>query len=209
MPERIAILNVVGLTASLVGPHTPRLQQAAQAGGATVFAAQVSNPQRYGIIAFDADGRASSIEEKPEKPKSNWSVTGLYFYDGRASQLARSLTRSARGELEITDLNRRYLEAGIVDQFGINGCPVFFDLVGKEKHEPGTPYSGKFDFIKTQMDWPITHMVAPKDKALGCVQCHAKDGRLAGLPGIYMPGASADRTTAHSSAQSIHRRWRV
>ncbi len=56
----------------------------------------------------------------------------------------------------------------------------------------GVPYSGKFGFVKTQMDWPITHMVAPKDKALGCVQCHAKDGRLAGLPGIYMPGASAN-----------------
>ena len=56
----------------------------------------------------------------------------------------------------------------------------------------GTPYSGKYDFIQTQMDWPITHMVAPKEKALGCVQCHAKDGRLAGLPGIYMPGSGSN-----------------
>ena len=57
---------------------------------------------------------------------------------------------------------------------------------------PGTPYSGKFDFIKTQMDWPITHMVAPKDKALACVDCHGKNSRLQGLGGIYMPGASAN-----------------
>lgn len=85
---------------------------AGQAGGATVFAAQVSNPQRYGIIAFDTDGRASSIEEKPEKPKSNWSVTGLYFYDSRVCDLARKVTPSRRGELEITDLNRMYLELG-------------------------------------------------------------------------------------------------
>lgn len=83
-----------------------------QAGGATVFATQVSNPQRYGIVAFDADGRASSIEEKPERPKSSWSVTGLYFYDSRVCELARAVKPSQRGELEITDLNRAYLELG-------------------------------------------------------------------------------------------------
>jgi glucose-1-phosphate thymidylyltransferase len=85
---------------------------AAQKDGATVFAAQVSNPQRYGIVAFDAEGRASSIEEKPQRPKSNWSVTGLYFYDSRVCDLARAVKPSGRGELEITDLNRMYLELG-------------------------------------------------------------------------------------------------
>lgn len=84
----------------------------AQAGGATVFATQVSNPQLYGIISFDEDGRATKIEEKPERPKSNWSVTGLYFYDSRVCELARAVTPSLRGELEITDLNRMYLELG-------------------------------------------------------------------------------------------------
>jgi len=85
---------------------------AEKASGASVFAFQVSNPQRYGIVAFEADGRAASIEEKPELPKSNWSVTGLYFYDERVCELARRVMPSARGELEITDLNRMYLDLG-------------------------------------------------------------------------------------------------
>ncbi len=80
--------------------------------GATVFAYQVTDPQRYGVVAFDDGMRAISIEEKPAKPRSNWAVTGLYFYDGRAPRLARALKPSARGELEITDLNRAYLADG-------------------------------------------------------------------------------------------------
>ncbi|KTR07503.1 glucose-1-phosphate thymidylyltransferase [Aureimonas ureilytica] len=80
--------------------------------GASVFAYHVNDPERYGVVAFDKEGRATSIEEKPVKPASNWAVTGLYFYDGRASEIARSLKPSPRGELEITDLNRVYLEEG-------------------------------------------------------------------------------------------------
>nr|WP_255617908.1 glucose-1-phosphate thymidylyltransferase RfbA [Aurantimonas sp. VKM B-3413] len=80
--------------------------------GASVFAYKVADPERYGVVDFDAGGRATSIEEKPEKPRSQWAVTGLYFYDGRASQLAATLKPSPRGELEITDLNRIYLEEG-------------------------------------------------------------------------------------------------
>jgi glucose-1-phosphate thymidylyltransferase len=79
-------------------------------GGATVFGYWVKDPERYGVVEFDAGDRAITIEEKPERPKSNYAVTGLYFYDGRASALARSLAPSPRGELEITDLNRLYLE---------------------------------------------------------------------------------------------------
>ncbi|MAW61618.1 MAG: glucose-1-phosphate thymidylyltransferase [Planctomycetes bacterium] len=82
----------------------------AQPQGATVFAYRVLDPERYGIVEFDGDGKVLSIEEKPTEPKSNYAVTGLYFYDGRASELARSLKPSPRGELEITDLNRLYLE---------------------------------------------------------------------------------------------------
>jgi glucose-1-phosphate thymidylyltransferase len=80
--------------------------------GATVFGYWVSDPERYGVVEFDAGFRVLSIEEKPVKPRSHYAVTGLYFYDGRASELARSLKPSKRGELEITDLNRLYLEDG-------------------------------------------------------------------------------------------------
>jgi glucose-1-phosphate thymidylyltransferase len=80
--------------------------------GCTVFGYWVRDPERYGVVAFDADMRVSSLEEKPVRPRSNYAVTGLYFYDTRASQFARELQPSPRGELEITDLNRRYLEDG-------------------------------------------------------------------------------------------------
>ena len=93
---------------------------AARDEGATVFAYRVHDPERYGVVEFDDDGRAMSIEEKPRQPKSNFAVTGLYFYDERVSELAATLQPSARGELEITDLNRRYLESGDlhVEQLG-------------------------------------------------------------------------------------------
>ncbi len=86
-----------------------------QAAGATVFAYHVTDPERYGVVAFDADRRAVSIDEKPKAPKSNYAVTGLYFVDGRACDIAASITPSARGEFEIADLLSRYLTQGQLD----------------------------------------------------------------------------------------------
>ena len=95
----------------------------AQNGLASVFGYRVADPERYGVAEFDAAGRVLSIEEKPAKPKSDWAVIGLYFYDKRVTQMARDLKPSARGELEITDLNKVYLADGSLraEQLG-RGC---------------------------------------------------------------------------------------
>jgi glucose-1-phosphate thymidylyltransferase len=93
---------------------------AARTSGATIFAYQVRDPERYGVVSFDSAGRALTIAEKPAKPASRWAVTGLYFYDNEVVRHAREVRPSARGELEITDLNMRYLAAGAlhVEQMG-------------------------------------------------------------------------------------------
>jgi glucose-1-phosphate thymidylyltransferase len=104
------------------GAHLTELLASAVArkDGATVFSYRVDDPERYGVVQFDAGGQAISLEEKPRQPKSNHAVTGLYFYDNRVVGYARELKPSARGELEITDLNRIYMDAGdlFVEQMG-------------------------------------------------------------------------------------------
>ncbi|TCB83040.1 glucose-1-phosphate thymidylyltransferase RfbA [Enterobacter quasihormaechei] len=96
------------------GHDLPRLLEgaASQQEGATVFAYHVSDPERYGVVEFDKDGTAIGLEEKPQQPKSNYAITGLYFYDNDVIEMAKSLTPSDRGELEITDINRIYMQQG-------------------------------------------------------------------------------------------------
>jgi len=104
------------------------LQQAAQPRrGATVFAYQVRNPQAYGVVEFDADGRPAAIVEKPPQPRSSWAVTGLYFYDNAVVDIARELQPSARGELEITDVNNVYLRQGTLEVARMGRGYAWFD----------------------------------------------------------------------------------
>ena len=105
---------------------------AARTVGATVFAYRVSDPERYGIVSFDSEGQPVTIEEKPQVPKSNWAVTGLYFYDNRIADIARTIKPSPRGELEITDINAVYLQANELNVERLGRGAAWLDMGTKD-----------------------------------------------------------------------------
>ena len=127
--------------------------------GAMIFSYEVSDPEKYGIATFDANGAVSSLEEKPENPKSNHAIVGLYFYDASAPQKAKMLTRSERGELEITDLNRSYLSSGTLDCLGLPRGVSWFDM--------GTPASmtDATNFIRSIEERTGTLVCSPEEVA--------------------------------------------
>lgn len=123
------------------GGLTSRLKEAAsKEHGATVFGYYVSDPERFGVVEFDKNGKAISLEEKPKHPKSNYAVTGLYFYDNRAIEWAKQIKPSDRGELEITDLNRMYLEDGTLGVKLLHRGSAWFDTGTMESLFAATEY---------------------------------------------------------------------
>lgn len=150
----------------------------AEAGEATIFGYRVADPERYGVAEFDAEGRVLSLEEKPTRPKSDWAVIGLYFYDSRVTQLARDLAPSARGELEITDLNKVYLKLGALraEQLG-RGCAWL---------DAGTPGSllQAATFVETVQERQGLQVGCPEEIAfrMGFIDAEAllKQGRALG-----------------------------
>ena len=128
------------------------VKAAGRTQGATVFAYHVKDPQRYGVVQFDAAGRALAIEEKPLQPKSNYAVTGLYFYDNQVLDIAAGLVPSARGELEITDVNKRYLERGAL-QVEIFGRGIAWLDTGT--HESLLQAANYIEAIQNRQGWKV------------------------------------------------------
>ncbi len=158
------------------GPGLPAvLSRAVTAtSGATIFAYQVKEPERYGVVSFDAGGRASSIEEKPREPKSNWAVVGLYAYDNSAVEIARCLRPSARGELEITSLNEVYLRRGNLHVERLGRGFAWFDA--------GTPDSllDAANYVATIEKRQGLKIASPEEIAYRCGFISEQDlGRLA------------------------------
>jgi glucose-1-phosphate thymidylyltransferase len=165
----------------------------AQAGESTVFGYRVADPERYGVAEFDATGRVLSIEEKPAQPKSDWAVIGLYFYDARVTQLARDLAPSARGELEITDLNKVYLglDALRAEQMG-RGCAWL------DAGTPGSLLQAAL-FVQTVQERQGLQVGCPEEIAfrMGFIDAQALRARADALGktayGVYLRDLAAGR----------------
>jgi glucose-1-phosphate thymidylyltransferase len=176
-PEGLAQAFIIGEKFLAGGPgalvlgdnifHGERLQSKCEAAverktGATVFAYHVSDPERYGVVAFDKDGLATSIEEKPKEPKSNWAVTGLYFYDSDVVEIAKSIKPSPRGELEITDVNRVYLERGDLNVERMGRGYAWLDTGTHDSlHDAGS-------FIRTIENRTGIKVCCPEEIAFNC-----------------------------------------
>jgi glucose-1-phosphate thymidylyltransferase len=178
--------------------HGDRLQDKCQAAarkqrGATVFAYRVSDPERYGVVDFDQDGLASSIEEKPKEPKSSWAVTGLYFYDADIVSVAKSIRPSARGELEITDVNRAYLKRGNLQVERLGRGYSWLDTGTHDSlHDAGS-------YIRTIETRTGQKICCPEEIAFNCgyIDAHAMERRAISLGkteyGAYLRRIAAER----------------
>ncbi len=142
-----------------LGSLLRRAVKLAKQGQATIFGYYVKDPQRFGIVEFDQNGKVLSVEEKPEHPKSNYCITGLYFYDGRVSELAKQVKPSPRGELEITDLNRMYLEGGDLNVKILGRGYTWLDTGTMDSLAEAT------SFVRTVQKWQDIEISAPEEIA--------------------------------------------